>query len=101
MDGVTLLEAAGTKGAAVMDAHVIAGVLEADTFVPLEDTRLNAGNVACIVCSGLSTGGAVEGITFVVRKRFSKLVDWNFDFMEAKSPSKGMLSSKVTWSWTC
>lgn len=95
---MTDLEAAGMNGAAVILAQVIAGVLLAETFVPFEETLESAGKVACIVCSGLSIGAAVEGINFVVRKRFSNLVERNFDFSDASSPSKGMLSSKVTLS---
>ena len=98
MEGVADLEAAGTNGAAVILAQVTAGVLAIEAFVLLEETLDSAGKVACIVCKGLSIGGPAEDTNFVVRKRFSNFVDRNFDFMEASSPSKGMLSSKVTLS---
>ena len=95
---MTDLEAAGMNGAAVILAQVIAGVLPAETLVPFEETLESAGKVACIVCNGLSIGPAVEAANFVVRKRFSNFVERNFDFNEASSPSKGMLSSKVRLS---
>ena len=98
VEGVTDLEAAGMNGAAVILAQVTAGVLLAETLVPLEETLDNAGKVACIVCSGLSIGAADEDASFVVRNKFSNLVDRNFDFKEASSPSKGILSSRVTLS---
>jgi hypothetical protein len=98
VEGVVDLEAAGMNGAAVMLAQVTAGALPADAFVPLDETLDSEGKVACIVCNGFGTGRAAEGANFVVRKRFSNLVDRNFDLTEARSPSKGMLSSRVTWS---
>lgn len=98
MEGVTDLEPAGMKGAAVMLAHVTAGVLLAETLVLLEETLDSAGKVAWIVCKGLRIGATVEHASFVVRNRFSNLVDRNFDFRDASSPSNGMLSSKVTLS---
>lgn len=98
MEGVADLEAAGMNGAAVILAQVTAGVLATDAFVLLEDTLDSAGKVACIVCRGLSVRGPGEDTSLVVRKRFSNFVHRKFDFMEASSPSKGMLSSKVTLS---
>jgi hypothetical protein len=49
VEGVTDLEAAGMKGAAVILAHVTAGVLLAETLVLLDETLDNAGKVAWIV----------------------------------------------------
>lgn len=92
-DGVPVLDAPGMNGAAVIEAHVIGGVLFADA-VPFDSTRARAGRVACTVCSGPFTGGGDDN-NFVARNIFSNLVVLKPDFISARSPSNGTPSSNV------